>query len=67
MFSVKNETIHFFEEMMANNLEGKNCPKFKADATSDQIVSNETFKDQNFVFIFIQKTQPLDALLRAGI
>ena len=24
---------------MAKNLEGKNCPKFKADATSDQIVS----------------------------
>ena len=29
--------------MMAKNLEGKNCPKFKADATSNQVVSNETY------------------------
>ena len=37
---------------MAKNLEGKNCPKFKADATSDQIVSNETYKSKNVVIYF---------------
>ena len=40
---------------MAKNLEGKNCPKFKADATSDQIVSNETFKNQNIIIYFYPK------------
>ena len=30
---------------MAKNLEEKNCPKFKADATSDKIISNETYKN----------------------
>ena len=34
---------------MAKNLEGKNCPKFQADATSAQIVSNETYKNKNVV------------------
>ena len=40
---------------MAKNLEGKNCPKIKAAATSDQIVSNETFKNQNVVIYFYPK------------
>ena len=40
---------------MAKNLEGKNCPKFKADATSDQIVSNETYKNINVVIYFYPK------------
>ena len=40
---------------MAKNLEGKNCPKFKADATSDQIVSNETYKNKNVVIYFYPK------------
>ena len=31
---------------MAKNLEGKNCPKFKANATSDKTVSNETYKNK---------------------
>ena len=50
---------------MAKNLEGKNCPKFKADATSDQIVSNETYKNKNVVIYFILKTPPPVARLRA--
>ena len=40
---------------MAKNLEGKNCPKFKADETSDQIVSNETYKNKNVVIYFYPK------------
>ena len=40
---------------MAKNLEGKNCPKFKADATSDHIVSNETYKSKNVVIYFYPK------------
>ena len=40
---------------MAKNLEGKNCPKFKADTTSDQIVSNETYKNKNVVIYFYPK------------
>ena len=40
---------------MAKNLEGKNCPKFKADATSDKIVSNETYKNINVVIYFYPK------------
>jgi len=55
MFSVKNETIHFFEEIMPKNLEGKNCPKFKADATSGQVISNETYNNKNVVIYFYPK------------
>ena len=40
---------------MAKNLEGKNCPKFKADATSNQVVSNETYKNKNVVIYFYPK------------
>ena len=40
---------------MAKNLEGKNCPKFKADATSNKTISNDTFNKQNFVIYFYPK------------
>ena len=40
---------------MAKNLEGKKCPKFMADATSDKTISNNTFHDQNFVIYFYPK------------
>ena len=40
---------------MAKNLEGKKCPKFMADATSDKIISNDTFNNQNFVIYFYPK------------
>ena len=40
---------------MAKNLEGKNCPKFMADATSDKTISNDTFHDQNLVVYFYPK------------
>jgi peroxiredoxin Q/BCP len=45
----------FFEEIMAKNLEGKNCPKFQANATSEQLVSNETYKNKNLVIYFYPK------------
>ena len=45
----------FFKEMMPKNLEGKNCPKFIADATSNQIVSNDTYKNKNVVIYFYPK------------
>jgi len=37
------------------NLSGKKCPKFKADATSDKVISNETFKNKNVVIYFYPK------------
>ena len=40
---------------MAKNLEGKKCPIFMADATSDKTISNETFHYQNFVIYFYPK------------
>ena len=40
---------------MAKNLEGKKCPKFVADATSDKTISNDSFQDQNFVIYFYPK------------
>jgi peroxiredoxin Q/BCP len=56
LFSVKNETIHFFlRKIMAKNLVGKKCPAFKADATSDQIVENSSFKGMNLVIYFYPK------------
>ena len=45
---------------MAKNLEGKKCPKFKADATSDKTISNDTFHDQNFVIYFYPKDSTPD-------
>ena len=50
---------------MAKNLEGKNCPKFKADATSDQIVSNETYKNKNVVIGFGITEKTIASLRRA--
>jgi peroxiredoxin Q/BCP len=41
--------------MMAKNLEGKNCPKFKADATSGLTISNEAYKNKNVVIYFYPK------------
>jgi peroxiredoxin Q/BCP len=41
--------------MMAKNLEAKNCPKFKADATSSLTISNETYKNKNVVIYFYPK------------
>jgi len=40
---------------MAKNLIGKKCPKFKADATSNKTISNETFHNQNLVIYFYPK------------
>ena len=40
---------------MAKNLEGKKCPKFKAGATSNKTISNETFQNQNLVIYFYPK------------
>ncbi|MBT3851046.1 MAG: peroxiredoxin [SAR86 cluster bacterium] len=40
---------------MVKNLSGKKCPKFKADATSDKVISNETFKNKNVVIYFYPK------------
>jgi peroxiredoxin Q/BCP len=45
----------FFKEIMVKNLSGKKCPKFKADATSDKVISNETFKNKNVVIYFYPK------------
>jgi peroxiredoxin Q/BCP len=45
----------FFKEIMLKNLEGKKCPKFKANATSDMVVSNETYKNKNVVIYFYPK------------
>ena len=38
--------------MMVKNLEGKKCPKFSAEATSEQVISNQTYKDKNVVIYF---------------
>ena len=40
---------------MTKNLEGKKCPKFKAHATSNKTISNETFQNQNLVIYFYPK------------
>ena len=40
---------------MVKYLSGKKCPKFKADATSDKVISNETFKNKNVVIYFYPK------------
>ena len=40
---------------MVKNLSGKKCPKFKADATSDKVISNETFKNKDVVIYFYPK------------
>ena len=41
--------------MMAKNLVGKQCPKFNADATSEQTISNESFNNKNVVIYFYPK------------
>ena len=41
--------------MMVKNLEGKKCPKFNAEATSEQVISNQTYKDKNVVIYFYPK------------
>ena len=41
--------------MMAKNLVGKQCPKFNADATSKQTISNESFNNKNVVIYFYPK------------
>ena len=41
--------------MMVKNLEGKKCPKFSAQATSEQVISNQTYKDKNVVIYFYPK------------
>jgi peroxiredoxin Q/BCP len=40
---------------MIKNLEGKKCPKFRAEATNEQTISNETYKDRNVVIYFYPK------------
>ncbi len=40
---------------MTINLEGKKCPKFKAEATSNKTISNDSFKNQNFIIYFYPK------------
>ena len=41
--------------MMVKNLEGKKCPKFSAEATSEQVISNQTYKNKNLVIYFYPK------------
>ena len=40
---------------MAKNLEGKKCPKFKAEATGNNTISNDTFLNKNVVIYFYPK------------
>ena len=40
---------------MGKILEGKKCPKFSAQATSEQVISNQTYKDKNVVIYFYPK------------
>ena len=40
---------------MIKNLEGKNCPKFSAEATNQQTISNKTYEDKNVVIYFYPK------------
>ena len=35
--------------------QGKKCPKFSAEATSEQVISNQTYKDKNVVIYFYPK------------
>ena len=59
--SQTNTNYHFecsneaFEEGFDRMAQFFICPKFKADATSDQIVSNETYKNKNVVIYFYPK------------
>ena len=48
--------------MMVKNLEGKKCPKFSAEATSEQVISNQTYKDKNVVIYFYPKDSTLVVL-----
>ncbi len=40
---------------MKKSLLGKNCPKFKAECTSNKILSNNDFEGQNLVIYFYPK------------
>ena len=40
---------------MAKNLEGKKCPKFKAEATTIKLISNASYKGMNVVIYFYPK------------
>ena len=40
---------------MNKSLLGKNCPKFKAECTSNKILSNNDFEGQNLVIYFYPK------------
>lgn len=40
---------------MAKILEGKKCPKFIAEATNNQMISNESYKNKNLVIYFYPK------------
>ena len=40
---------------MIKNLEGKKCPKFSAEATNQQTISNKTYEDKNVVIYFYPK------------
>ena len=40
---------------MVKNLEGKKCPKFSAEATNQQTISNKTYEDKNVVIYFYPK------------
>ena len=41
--------------MKIKNLEGKKCPKFSAEATNQQTISNKTYEDKNVVIYFYPK------------
>lgn len=40
---------------MAKILEGKKCPKFIAEATNNQMISNKSYKNKNLVIYFYPK------------
>ena len=40
---------------MIKNLERKKCPKFSAEATNQQTISNKTYEDKNVVIYFYPK------------
>ena len=40
---------------MAKILEGEKCPKFSAEATNNQMISNKSYKNKNLVIYFYPK------------
>ena len=50
---------------MTKNLEGKKCPKFNAEFTSNLKLSNNDFLGKNLVIYFILKIALLGAQLKA--